>query len=178
MTSDDKSGALVRSTHRGPVMMPLHREVDDAWGEASDDWRVPWWTPEIDSDDEGLVDLEDEDWFPDEYEDQWYRAGDCHDPIDDSPAWEAEVRSPCDRCGQRDDLDPLGTCSGCRDEDHRCSWCGLDPFVYSSDSSCRTCYQRLRRTRVTSELGLRLSMLDAAFRRADLRKRRLGAPRD
>jgi len=177
-SDDDRPVALVRSTHRGPVKLPSPRDEDDEWGEASDDWRMPWATPEILSDEDPLVDPEEEDRSPDEYEHQWYRAGSSRDPINDSPVWEGEIGLPCTRCGERDDVDPLGTCSGCRDEDRRCSWCGLDPSVYSSDGSCRTCYQRLRRTRVTSELRLRLSMLDAAFRRADLRKRRLGAPRD
>ena len=164
--------AVVRSTQRGPVQLSPSRDPDE------EEWDDCWCDPsaEILDDEEGLPDPWDDDhWEPDEYDCQWDRAPAWDAPLDDSPAWEAEVRLPCVRCGERDDLDPLDTCARCRWADHRCSWCGLDPIVYISDRSCRTCYQRLRRARVTPEVLLRLSMLDAAFRRADLRKRALSS---
>jgi hypothetical protein len=160
--------AVVRSTHRGPVeLAPIRDPHEDEW---DDFYTDP--PPEILDDEEALPDpWDDDDWEPDEYDYQWDRVPAWDSPLDDAPAWEAEVRLPCTRCGERDDLDPLETCARCRQADGRCSWCGLDPIVYSADTACRTCYQRLRRARVTSEFPLRLSMLNAAFRRADLRKR-------
>ncbi|MDQ6879578.1 MAG: hypothetical protein M3082_18140 [Candidatus Dormibacteraeota bacterium] len=165
---------VVRSTHRGPVQA-LSRRDDDNEYEDQDEDEWYWWgepLPEVLDYEESLPDQSDDDSDGDEYEDQWYQGSRSLDAVDDSPAWVTDFCVSCARCGQQDDVDPLGTCTQCREDDRRCSWCGLDPTVYESSSACRTCYQRLRRTRVTNDLSLRLSMLEAAFRRAELRKRR------
>lgn len=172
--------ALIRSTDRGPVPPVPVRDPDDDWDEYDDQdcgWvDVP---AEVLAYEDSLDPTRMDRWgyydatpYDDEYLALWDRHGNWSEP-DHEHEWEDEMLSPCARCGDRDDLDPLGTCYWCREDDHRCTWCGLDPIVYESDRACRTCYQRLRRqTRVTNDLELRLSMLAAAFRRADLRKRR------
>jgi hypothetical protein len=168
-----KTTGLVRSTHRGPVVAAAPPNYGG--GEEGDDF-LSWWSPqpEVQEYEDSLPSSNEDDWASqDPYEMQWDRVeGWLLSIIDDAPTWEREVWLPCAECGQRDDLDPLTTCSRCREDDGRCCWCGLDPVVYESDASCRTCYQRLRRTRVTRDLAFRLSMLDAAFKRSDLRKRR------
>ncbi len=115
------------------------------------------------------------DWEPtDQYEWLWDRLSTWLADIDDAPAWERDVKLPCSRCDEREVLDPRGTCSRCRVDDGRCAWCGLDPTVYSSNGACRTCYQRLRRAGVTNTGEQRIVLLEAAFRRSELRKRRQG----
>jgi hypothetical protein len=169
----------IRSTGRAAVPIDDEYLIDSEYVDHYDWFLSDWPTPDVHEYEDSLPDPTEEDWWPDEYEDLWYRRGDATD-FDDAPAWELDVLPPCSRCGKPDDLDPNGTCSGCRLDDHRCSWCGLDPIVYEYDAACRTCYQRLRRSRVTNEPALHFSMLDAAFRRADLRKRRdqVGSHRD
>lgn len=167
---------LVHSTQRGPVKsVPVaDDESDEVWA----DWITCDQLPELLNCEELLPDPLLDDCLPDEYESQWDHNYGWSSRVDDAPRWEKEVLLPCTQCGDEDDLDPLGTCADCREADRRCSWCGLDPIVYESDGACRTCYQRLRRDRVTTGIALRLSMLDAAFRRADLRKRRKAADND
>lgn len=162
--------AVVRSTHRGPVSIAM----DLVQSDDEEEW-VWWWEPppEEVAYEESLPDPFEGDWYSDPYENRWDNSPSWASALDDSPAWEAGVWSPCERCGHNADLDPLHTCERCRVDDGRCFWCGLDPVVYDTNSACRTCYQQIRReTRVTSRLEMRLAMLDAAFRRADLRKRR------
>lgn len=176
---------IVRSTVHAsdvnPVPTGSDREYEDYDGDdyRPDEWERRWLERDQLMEDalahEGTLPGRRYSWewesFDDEYVDAWY-AVDDHD-IDDSPAWHAEAFVACGRCGRLDDLDPLGTCRSCRYKDRRCRWCGLDPWVYEIDEACRTCYQRLRRNRrVTNEEELHLSMLGAAFRRSDLRKRR------
>lgn len=112
-------------------------------------------------------------YHEDRYEDlAWRNRVDGSDP---PAAWEPTVEQSCGRCGEPDDIDPMGTCWTCRLNDSRCQWCGLDQLVYVEQGSCRTCYRQIQRvwgTRVTSEDQLRIVLMEAAFRRSDLRKRR------
>ena len=123
----------------------------------------------------------------------WYRPDDRYDEmaeavaydrfarIDDRPAWEqALTAAACRICQGELELDALGTCPSCRRADGRCAWCGLDPVVYTSTESCRTCYRHLDRVGATKrpwdDPRLRVTLLVAGFRRSDLRQRRSQRP--
>ena len=170
--------AVIRSSNRSrsaPVVV-TDPDVDPVPHDEEDEWA--WWAPipqEVEDYEDTLPGADSWWWHEDdEYDEQWFRLGARAAEVDDSPAWEMSVLQPCLSCGARADIDPVGTCELCRSADGRCSWCGLDPVVYESRRACRSCYQQLRRSRVTTRLELRLSMLEAAARRLDLRKRRRG----
>lgn len=126
------------------------------------------------------------DWRWDPREDRYEEMADAvgyHalDGIDDRPAWERGLTDPrCRRCERELELDVLGTCEICRRADGRCTWCGLDPVVYTSTESCRACYRHLDRVgameRPWNDPRLRVTLLVAGFRRSDLRQRRRERP--
>ena len=168
-----RTGArLVRSADcvDPPVLPGLEDDPEDLGFEPDVPSEVIAYEESLPDDDDGWS------WEGDEYSLLWRASTGTRGHWEDgAPEWERSALDTCSRCGEGDDLDPLGTCARCRSMDGRCAWCGLDAVVYVADEACRTCYQRLRRNRpVTATLALRLSMLEAAFLRADLRFRRSG----
>jgi hypothetical protein len=164
---------VIRSSNKPPEPAPTQVLADGDEDEEFFAWR--WEEPELIADELTLPEHPGLSYcYEDEYEHMAYLHRVGWD-FDARPAWEHDIEARCSTCNEVDDLDPLGTCWSCRLRDHRCQWCGLDRLVYMTEGSCRTCYQRLRRTSVTSEEALRTSMMEAAFRRSELRKRQEAA---
>lgn len=168
MTDGSREGRrIIRSTEGSGARGVLQPQGDDADELGEQAW---WWSPppEVVEYEESLPTDGDADQ---DYDERWDDIWDWS--VDDSAEWERLAFADCTSCGQRAEVDPMGTCRTCRRLDGRCSWCGLDSTVYAVDDACRTCYQRIRRAGfVTSDLAMRVAMLNAAFRRADLRKGR------
>jgi hypothetical protein len=95
--------------------------------------------------------------------------------IDERPEWERTVGGDldtCQRCTQRDVLDPWGTCLGCRLGAGWCGWCGLDKPAYRKLNACRTCYRWLRRHLDVEPAEAAVALLAQAARRKANRERR------